>query len=509
MDPTSPSIDDAGEPVGGPERVPSTLVPSVKPLELAALLPKETKADSTYVIVAATDASVVDVSGFDHVVAVADPAEVRSVETVSASMSVAVLIDLPPRLLRGVRMQHLADAVDVVVLVSSEGDRPFTKAIKHLQDAGMAQVGLRRAQVAGGRETVTLVREFRSDARSGSDELARARRDLDALMRQIEGCPPEFRPTNFWGPGVDQLLDDVATMGFDRFKSWPSATFWFYPTYGDGFRYATIGVVYESVKEVNPSISLPRLRSVLGGSQEARRDLHAVQLAWNHDRWPFDLDDFGESNYASPPQRYPLMQTAVGWTRPYLNYLLCLTALSNHVDSPPRSFLEIGGGFGVLGEILHARDAEVRYVDCDIPPLISVAAHYLQQVTSVPVAAPSELPEGEVVIDGLGCLPSWRLPDLRGDFDVFVNSYSFQEMEPDVVANYIRLVAQGGVRYVVSLNSRAGKRRAEEGKAGGAIDPVTSEFIVERFGEYGFEVAGRYGEPLLVSAGELVVLRRR
>jgi len=91
---------------------------------------------------------------------------------------------------------------------------------------------------------------------------------------------------------------------------------------------------------------------------------------------------------------------------------------------------------------------------------------------------------------------------------VFVNSFSFQEMEPPVVDHYVGMVADLGVTYVVSLNSREGKRQATEGAEGGVLDQVTSDRIVEMFGKRGYTVSGRYGDPLIHSAGELVVLKR-
>ena len=331
---------------------------------------------------------------------------------------------------------------------------------------------------------------------------------VDELVTGIESRDPLYRPTNFWGPGVERPLDDLRKRGLDTFKAWPSSRSWFYPRYGDNFPGKRMTQMIEASKTIAPDVSEARLRTILGGSLEARRDFHAIQLAWDQERWPFDLLSFGE-NELGKPQRYRFTKTEIGWSRPYLNYLLCLTALSRHVDAPPRSFLEIGGGFGVLGEIVTQRDAGARYVDADIPPLVVITAWYLTQILGAPVTTPADLPEGSFEIEGHGAIPSWRLPDLRTDFEVFVNSYSFQEMEPNVVANYVDLVAARGVEYAVSLNSRHGKRRAEEGKSGGAIEPVTSQFIVDAFARHGFEVAGRYGEPLIQSAGELVVLRRR
>jgi hypothetical protein len=56
---------------------------------------------------------------------------------------------------------------------------------------------------------------------------ALTRRALDGL----ESCDPIYRPTSFWGPGVTRLLDDMSRIGIEAFKTWPTAFFWFYPTY--------------------------------------------------------------------------------------------------------------------------------------------------------------------------------------------------------------------------------------------------------------------------------------
>jgi len=333
-------------------------------------------------------------------------------------------------------------------------------------------------------------------------------RMLDELLVDLDRCEPAYRPTNFWGPGVERLLAEARERGLEGFKSWPAARHWFYPRYGAGFNPQRLDMMWRACQQGYPQMGRDRLTAMLDGTQEVVRDLHAVQLAWDQERWPFEILGHGESLIGQPPQPYRLTPQGEVWTKPYVNYLLCLAALSRHVHTPPRSFLELGGGFGVLGEIVTARDAEAAYVDCDIPPLVAIAAYYLDRLHPGGVETPADLPVGPFGIDRLGAIPSWRLPDLRGTYEVFVNSYSFQEMEPDVVDNYVDLVAGLGVEYAVSLNSRAGKRRASAGRAGGAISPVTSQFIVDAFTRRGFEPVGRYGEPLIVSAGELVVLRR-
>jgi putative sugar O-methyltransferase len=325
------------------------------------------------------------------------------------------------------------------------------------------------------------------------------------LLEGVRDCDPIYRPTNFWTPGLRDILADLDTRGLETFKSWPTAGYWFYPSYGRPLAPGTVDRTFKRAVKANPALTkLWWLRS-LNGFREAARDFDAARLVWDQSRWPFDLEGFGESTVGEPVRHYALTDSDVRWGKPYLNYLLCLAALSRHVDEPPRHFLEIGGGFGVLGEILMQRDEQARYVDLDIPPLLTVASYYLTTLFGDRVRTPSSDP---VEPSSSACLPNWRLPDVRGPFDVFVNSFSFQEMEPHVVDHYVGMVADLGVTYVVSLNSREGKRRATAGTEGGVLEPVTSELVVRMFGKRGYTVCGRHNEPLIYSAGELVVLKR-
>lgn len=328
----------------------------------------------------------------------------------------------------------------------------------------------------------------------------------------LSNAPARYRPTNFWGPGLDQLLADMREHGMSRFKSWPTAAFWFYPVYGIGFSYARIEALLPRAREINPRVTEPWLRKCLTGGVEAGRDFDAARLGWDQTRWPFDLDGHGESTVGGPPQRYSLAPDPdVRHGRAYLNYLLCLAALSRHVDYPPRSFLEIGGGFAVLGEILMSRDPDARYVNLDIPPLLTVGTYYLTELFGRErVLGPDDIEEvGPVNVSGSGCLPNWRLLDLTGTYDVFVNSFSFQEMEPDVVEHYIDGVCRIGPRYVVSLNSVKGKPKTSDGHQIAVVEPVTSGRIVSMFETRGYELMSTYGRPLIISAGEIAVLRKK
>jgi putative sugar O-methyltransferase len=333
-------------------------------------------------------------------------------------------------------------------------------------------------------------------------------RTLDGLER----CEPVYRPTNFWTPGVDRLVGAMETRGLERFKSWPEAFSWFYPTYGSRLTGTEIGRLVRAARRVRPGIKAGWLRTALSGLPDARRDFDAARLGWDQERWPFDLEANGESEVGQPLQRYPLAgPDGARWGKPHLNYLLCLAALSRHVTEPPRSFLELGGGFGSLGEIVLSNDPNARYVNLDIPPLLTVSSYYLSTLFGddrVLTYDDRVADSGPVEVPASACLPNWRIRDIAGPFDVFVNSFSFQEMEPDVVEHYLDAVSGLGVRYVVSLNSRNGKALATSEREVGVKDQVTSARIITMLEARGYELCATYNRPLILGAGELAVLRR-
>ena len=338
-----------------------------------------------------------------------------------------------------------------------------------------------------------------------TDWTALTKRTLDELGE----VDARFRPTNFWAPGLERLLSDMDTLGLENFKSWPTARYWFYPLYSLGLTDEKLEGTLAKGRELYPRLNENAARNRLSGKVLARRDFDAARLAWDHTRWPTRLERFGESEVGSRGEAFHLTGQRPAWTRPHLNYMLCMAALSRHVDEPPTSLLELGGGFGALGEFLMSRSEEFRYVDLDIPPLMTVASYYLRTLFGDRVQVADELPErGPVSIEGSGVLPNWRIGDVQDPFDVFLNAFSFQEMEPDVVSHYIELVAAKDITHVVSLNSRKGKNRLSEGATIGVEEPVTSDFIVAEFERRGFTLLERYGSPLLHSAGELAVLRR-
>jgi putative sugar O-methyltransferase len=147
-----------------------------------------------------------------------------------------------------------------------------------------------------------------------------------------------------------------------------------------------------------------------------------------------------------------------------LNYFHGLVFLEQTLGKTEiQSFLEIGGGFGTLGEILHKAGGRYSYVDVDIPPVSAVASYYLAQIPELQFIDYARSREAEkLTVPHPGqqmVICPWQLSKLEGTIDLLWNFISFQEMEPDVVKFYLNQGKRLGVRYVLLGNLREGKQR--------------------------------------------------
>jgi len=96
---------------------------------------------------------------------------------------------------------------------------------------------------------------------------------------------------------------------------------------------------------------------------------------------------------------------------------------------------------------------------------------------------------------------------LRGDIDLFVNFISFQEMEPDIVENYINQVLQLRPTFVLLRNLREGKQVSKNGSLG-VKRPILKNDYISYFNGYtllgsnvcpfGYETVDGFHSELLV-----------
>ncbi len=157
--------------------------------------------------------------------------------------------------------------------------------------------------------------------------------------------------------------------------------------------------------------------------------------------------------------------------------------------------LELGTGMGRNVEVMAHLFPKSTFFVVDIPPQLYVANQYLQSVFGSRVVTYQDavelfpddnnsLPEGlrgKIII-----LPTWRMPAWsKLKLDLFWNSASFQEMEPDVVKNYLQLACSmsPGWIYINALPHGNYWREWKPG-VGGTKLPVKDDIYFDTLKEF-------------------------
>jgi putative sugar O-methyltransferase len=302
---------------------------------------------------------------------------------------------------------------------------------------------------------------------------------LDQMLAEMERAPALYRPTNFWQTGLRGIVDDLRSRGVEDFRSHPSARVMYVPTYTENSRFLRLA------GEALRRMGVLGLRSRVLNHQQAYFD-HAVATGLDPD-YGLKLRGATESTVGRPVEQFTF--DGLRYSRSFLNYLRGLVFFKRCVpDANVRRVLEIGGGFGTLGEILLQGDEGITYVDVDIPPVGFVAGWYLQQVFGRDrVAVWDETREWKSIdldtLDRSAVLCPWQLPDVTGQVDLFVNFISFQEMEHEVIENYFRHIDRLGARWVLLRNSVTGKQRGGPGELG-VREPVKRSDYLDIFSGY-------------------------
>jgi putative sugar O-methyltransferase len=337
---------------------------------------------------------------------------------------------------------------------------------------------------------------------------------LEDMRQQID----LYRPTHFWGEASSRIVEEIGMHGIERFRSLPMPLSFFVPTYGspgngftptqcDGLRRWLLA---ECPLAIKPQLAL---EAFLSGGTGSLADYRVIQAADDPKRLPF-LHTFSESISGQPVEQFEFEGRR--FSRSSLNYLLGLAMLKKFLPAEdlPRTVLEIGGGFGTLGEILNASGIDgLRYIDIDIPPTSFVSQWYLQQSFGVKNVTTYTMTRDQPNIDiatlrRFSVLCAWQIEKLRGSVDLFVNFISFQEMEPRIVGNYLSQVARLGARWVLLRNMREGKQKRVQMHLPGVETPILGEDYLDMLPSYelvernvhpfGFRTVDGYHSELLL-----------
>lgn len=305
---------------------------------------------------------------------------------------------------------------------------------------------------------------------------------LNIMLEDMQKQNRLYKPTTFWEYGSKLLIDELETNDIKDFRKLHFTRSFFVPGYSaveyfdnpDKYQ-PTINKFDEIVQDKRFVVRLERLFT---GYTSAFNDFRVLKAS-NINKTPY-TDRVSESTVGNPMEQHIFENRK--FSRSFLNYLLGLNFLKKHVDtSSIKTVMEIGGGFGTLGEILLSDGRNnFFYINADIPPVAFVSTYYLQEIFGAESIADYECLRDKEVLDIKDLsekyqalnLCSWQIPSLSGSIDLFVNFISFQEMEPDVVENYCYHIDRLQPKYILLRNMLEGKRKKSDNFQAGVIEPI-------------------------------------
>jgi putative sugar O-methyltransferase len=336
---------------------------------------------------------------------------------------------------------------------------------------------------------------------------------LDLMLSDMAAADFLYRPTNFWSIRQTPLVDELRTAGLAGFRRRKNS---FLTSFGaTDIKNPAYRLDLKSVRGVNNRILrrvpgwtrlIDRLSRTLDSAIVPRggfnpENLH--RLAYTYCEAcartcpnAKNLAEFSESLVGDPEEFYVSREGNVYTIRGlnyYLRYLHCCRVFSFGDVS---TIAELGSGAGRQAELLLKLHNNLTILLFDIAPQIYVAERYLATAFPGRVISYAEtrtmtelggFQPGHIYIFG-----SWQFPLLeRCKFDVFWNAASMQEMEPDVVENYLGIVNRAGPRYVFIEAVMHGHHLARRAGEPGVLRKTTRENYVRGLSNYEIRLEDR------------------
>jgi putative sugar O-methyltransferase len=305
---------------------------------------------------------------------------------------------------------------------------------------------------------------------------------LNLMLEDMKNQDDLYKPTSFWKAASNRIIKTLEENDIKDFRVFRTTRGLFVPGYTDP-DYLLNRKKYDDLIEnfdkfVNDKRLITRFQRLLNGHTGAFNDYRVLKSS-NIDKKPY-LDKISESSIGNPIEQHTFENR--NFSRSFLNYTLGLSLLKKTVDtSDINTVMEIGGGFGTLGEILLGDERNnIFYINADIPPVGFVSSYYLQEIFGEENIACYNTTKDLETIDIKNFsksykalnLCAWQVPKLQGKIDLFVNFISFQEMEPDVVKNYCKHVERLQPKYILLRNMLEGKKKNNDTYRSGVEEPI-------------------------------------
>lgn len=311
---------------------------------------------------------------------------------------------------------------------------------------------------------------------------------LEQMLNDAGSIPDIFKTTNYWSAYERLFVSELRSEGLKNFRCRRSSVLqsfgavdllpwsqYLYPNpiYKIGFKTRLINSLLGPLMGLK---SIQRLANyvafvTIGTTLEDIRILcYEFAKSYGENVGAKSICELEASLYGNPEDLFQIngKNYTMSTIYYYMQYAYCCQFMDfESIDA----MIEIGCGSGKQIEIIKKLHPHIKFLIFEIPPQLYVCEQYLSAVFPGSVISYKnnrvvrELPEmqdGNIFIFG-----NWQLPDLNLHCDLFWNSASFQEMEPNVVLNYLKYINRITDKYIFLHELMEGQTQAKkEGQLG-------------------------------------------
>jgi len=282
---------------------------------------------------------------------------------------------------------------------------------------------------------------------------------LDTMMADTMNGSDMFRPTNYWANYEKKLLPELKEQGLHDFRRRQKSILGSFGAADLSAEFDYINLFGNPVLFNDITKNIPLYTKFLKVGNLVINGLFAPsksQLAGLHKK-AFDFAASMGKKYGAKPLE-SISMSRVGnpedgfeingnfYTRSMLYYYISYAYASQFIDfDKVQVMAELGSGGGKSAEIIKKFHPHITILLFDIPPQLYVCHQYLSKVFPGKVVDYSKTRTmtslNEITPGSIHVFGSWQFPLLK-DYspDLFWNASSFQEMEPEVVINYLSYI---------------------------------------------------------------------
>lgn len=304
---------------------------------------------------------------------------------------------------------------------------------------------------------------------------------LELMMQDRTLVPDLYKPTNYWLNYEKLLLPELRREGLRDFRRRKNSVLTSFAA--TDLTSASMAIFNHPIWPT-PSVRTKMYRHLryyynrLAYRSICKSRYNAAKEFGNRNKAQ-PIDRLEASTVASPEDVFSVNGKL--YTSSLLNYYFHYAYCCNYVDfNEINTIMEIGAGAGKQIEVIKKLHPDITFYVFEIPPQLYVCEQYLSALFPDSVISyrqtrtMKEIPEkqtGKIFIFG-----NWKISELAGiSYDLFWNCASFQEMEPNIVANYLGYVNRQTKRYAYLCEAMEGMPRATSEGSYGVLELTTFE----------------------------------